>query len=262
MFFVCEYTFIYHVAIVMYIMRFLLQSSPVFTYTRLQGRKERERESFGWAPTVDICIPFKRRQLKSLPVFVVTSNAPSTFEAHVHAHNGAQRDAHLFFHPVCIPPLLSTVFLFPFLKPAETTHPHRRVINKKKQKQMLVHPCNCAAFPSREAANYLFFVSVSSIKQLFAFLAFFHSRKLPLQSANGNCGSLLPSFVTHDTQRFSAHTEFPFFYSSLNFARTWRLWENPTHTKKPRETFLVSLLQQPITSPSKTTGFLIRTLRA
>lgn len=67
----------------------------------------------------------------------------------------------LVFHPVCISPLLSSVFLFPFLKPAETTRARRRVINKK-QKQMLVHPCNCAAFPSFKTANYLFFDSVSS----------------------------------------------------------------------------------------------------
>lgn len=134
------------------------------------GEKKRERESFRWAPTVDI--PLKRRHLISLPVFVVTSNAPSTFEAHVHAHNLVQRDEHLFFHPICISPLLPSVFVFPLLKPAETTRTRRRVINKK-QKQMLVHPCNCAAFPSCKAANYLFFDSVSSNICLLALFHFF-----------------------------------------------------------------------------------------
>lgn len=74
------------------------------------GEKKRERESFRWAPTADICIPLKRRHPISLPVFVVTSNASSTFEAHVHAHNRVQRDVHLFFTPSAYPPCFPPCF--------------------------------------------------------------------------------------------------------------------------------------------------------
>lgn len=35
MFFVCEYTFVYHIAIVLYITQILLQLSPVFIHRRL-----------------------------------------------------------------------------------------------------------------------------------------------------------------------------------------------------------------------------------
>lgn len=80
-------------------------------------------------------------------------------------------------------------------------------------------------------------------------------------STNGNCGSLLPSFVNRSYKvKFSRHIAFPFFYCSFNFARTLLSFECSivSHTKH----FFRYLSVTSITSPSKTIGFLIRILCA